>query len=536
MTPVPRAWAGSLRPALSACGRARISSEVFELRTTARAWTALMNVLSSLNHEGWKRAGVSGCPTYLHPISFFFFRVRGQTYHNLLGSSLLRAPLFFFFLFWVDVRPTYTPFLFFFESEVRHIIIFLGPLCFVHLSFFSFCLPFLIHVMVSLTLMNVLSLVKPEGLRSPIFLTNHPFFFPQRHSSQYFCGLILSSFLLFFTFFFYMCVIHKCPYCCFLLADVLIVCLFVCLFVQLHATIMNTRYRKTQNQEQERDDRAAQRRHRQSFDASAILSRYSNIDLGQHRVEGVHLSERGKFGKDGYYHKVAAISFPWIPSFCHLTPLPIIIIINTLKCTSIFFSLRLFLLLKKLNKCQQIGTFLASSEKVTKSLEILWQIDPLIQRLLEKFQQKPDSENEGRSIGKYLGTGSGSGRLKRQAPAVFEVSNFLLYIPGLLCHSSISKDHQERKKIYAYTKKCWSFPQKEPMTWSLIRLVLLTAFNFWIHLWRDREAFFPQIQSKKMSQGSMPEMKGFLFLLRSIPVSDIFFEFAFSSTVLFIIY
>ncbi len=90
MTPVPRAWAGSSRPALLACGaRAQISPEVFELLPLARAWTALMNVLSSLNHEGWQRAGASGCPTYLSLSLFFVLTFDASSSSFSLGLLLV---------------------------------------------------------------------------------------------------------------------------------------------------------------------------------------------------------------------------------------------------------------------------------------------------------------------------------------------------------------------------------------------------------------------------------------------------------------
>ncbi|KAG2486288.1 hypothetical protein HYH03_014993 [Edaphochlamys debaryana] len=73
--------------------------------------------------------------------------------------------------------------------------------------------------------------------------------------------------------------------------------------VKLHATIINTRYRK-------RTDGAGAggsagggggRPERQPFDGRALLQEHGRLDLGIHTIEALHLSQRGAYGEDGYY-------------------------------------------------------------------------------------------------------------------------------------------------------------------------------------------------------------------------------------------
>jgi hypothetical protein len=42
-----------------------------------------------------------------------------------------------------------------------------------------------------------------------------------------------------------------------------------------------------------------------------MLRKYGNFDFGQHRLPGIHLSERGRTAADtGFYHCVSSINFP----------------------------------------------------------------------------------------------------------------------------------------------------------------------------------------------------------------------------------
>lgn len=74
--------------------------------------------------------------------------------------------------------------------------------------------------------------------------------------------------------------------------------------IKLHATLINTRHRRASGE-------PGQREARRTFDATELLQKYGNVDFGQHRLNGIHLSERGHFSKEtGYYHCVSSLSFP----------------------------------------------------------------------------------------------------------------------------------------------------------------------------------------------------------------------------------
>jgi len=47
-----------------------------------------------------------------------------------------------------------------------------------------------------------------------------------------------------------------------------------------------------------------------AFDARGILEKYGSKDFGEHKLECIHLSQRGKFDTSGYYHCVDKINFP----------------------------------------------------------------------------------------------------------------------------------------------------------------------------------------------------------------------------------
>eukprot|EP01112_Ceratiomyxa_fruticulosa_P016327 TRINITY_DN4916_c0_g1_i3.p1 TRINITY_DN4916_c0_g1~~TRINITY_DN4916_c0_g1_i3.p1 ORF type:complete len:371 (+),score=67.79 TRINITY_DN4916_c0_g1_i3:152-1264(+) len=70
--------------------------------------------------------------------------------------------------------------------------------------------------------------------------------------------------------------------------------------VKLHATLLNTRFRT-----QDEDNQS-----RQTFDASGILSNYGNISLGSYKIPALHLSQRGVYDLNGFYHSVATVAFP----------------------------------------------------------------------------------------------------------------------------------------------------------------------------------------------------------------------------------
>ena len=47
-----------------------------------------------------------------------------------------------------------------------------------------------------------------------------------------------------------------------------------------------------------------------AFDARGILEKYGSKDFGEHKLECIHLSQRGKFDTSGYYHCIDKINFP----------------------------------------------------------------------------------------------------------------------------------------------------------------------------------------------------------------------------------
>ncbi|GAB4816249.1 hypothetical protein N2152v2_003295 [Parachlorella kessleri] len=84
--------------------------------------------------------------------------------------------------------------------------------------------------------------------------------------------------------------------------------------VKLHATVLNTRYRRpapgAAGQPQQQRDRQQQgqqaqqgrpRIDRQPFDGRLLLEKYGDIDFGLVTLPAVHLGQRGKYGADGFY-------------------------------------------------------------------------------------------------------------------------------------------------------------------------------------------------------------------------------------------
>lgn len=70
--------------------------------------------------------------------------------------------------------------------------------------------------------------------------------------------------------------------------------------VKLHATLINTLFRKESGDVGDKNDQGESR---ESFDARPVLEKWSNIELGLAVIQEVHLSQRraGKRTKEGYY-------------------------------------------------------------------------------------------------------------------------------------------------------------------------------------------------------------------------------------------
>ncbi|XP_055339530.1 activating signal cointegrator 1 complex subunit 1-like isoform X2 [Paramacrobiotus metropolitanus] len=69
-------------------------------------------------------------------------------------------------------------------------------------------------------------------------------------------------------------------------------------FVKLHATLMNSRFRKG---EEVGEDDAGGNMKRKAFDASGILQQFGAFDFGECELAEVHLSQRYSSGEDGFY-------------------------------------------------------------------------------------------------------------------------------------------------------------------------------------------------------------------------------------------
>eukprot|EP01025_Chloroclados_australasicus_P064066 TRINITY_DN8512_c2_g1_i2.p1 TRINITY_DN8512_c2_g1~~TRINITY_DN8512_c2_g1_i2.p1 ORF type:complete len:369 (+),score=69.33 TRINITY_DN8512_c2_g1_i2:120-1226(+) len=65
--------------------------------------------------------------------------------------------------------------------------------------------------------------------------------------------------------------------------------------VKMHVTVINTRYRRGQKEDGDRK--------RIPFDGRNLLQQYTDVDLGEHFVTTLHLSQRGKYDeKSGYFY------------------------------------------------------------------------------------------------------------------------------------------------------------------------------------------------------------------------------------------
>ena len=75
--------------------------------------------------------------------------------------------------------------------------------------------------------------------------------------------------------------------------------------VKLHATLLNTLFRRDQGDLGDRD-----RKERESFDARALLDRFSELSLGRVSLTELHLSQRraGRRTNSGYYLPSAVLS------------------------------------------------------------------------------------------------------------------------------------------------------------------------------------------------------------------------------------
>lgn len=86
--------------------------------------------------------------------------------------------------------------------------------------------------------------------------------------------------------------------------------------VKLHATVINTRYRKRGGggggrPEGQAAAGAQQREQRQPFDGRGLLQLHAAVDLGTVRLPAVHLSQRGKYDTEtGFYWCADSLPLP----------------------------------------------------------------------------------------------------------------------------------------------------------------------------------------------------------------------------------
>ncbi|KAF3643996.1 putative activating signal cointegrator 1 complex subunit 1-like isoform X2 [Capsicum annuum] len=76
--------------------------------------------------------------------------------------------------------------------------------------------------------------------------------------------------------------------------------LLTSILIQLHATIMNARYRKSKKSSEKTDP----------FDARAIFAQHGSEEWGECLIREVHLSKRFVYDINGYFHCCASIPFP----------------------------------------------------------------------------------------------------------------------------------------------------------------------------------------------------------------------------------
>ena len=94
-----------------------------------------------------------------------------------------------------------------------------------------------------------------------------------------------------------------------------------CRDIKLHATVLNTRHRWQTHGNQGNNTQGAragegpqqqqQRQHYQErtpFDGRWLLANFGDLDLGVQNISQIHLSQRGKYADDGYYHAIDTMS------------------------------------------------------------------------------------------------------------------------------------------------------------------------------------------------------------------------------------
>jgi activating signal cointegrator complex subunit 1 len=71
--------------------------------------------------------------------------------------------------------------------------------------------------------------------------------------------------------------------------------------VKVHATLLNSRYKNA--------DKNARSGARETFDATSLLRDRKDVPLGSGPIEGIHLSQRGKYQGNGYFFCESSVAF-----------------------------------------------------------------------------------------------------------------------------------------------------------------------------------------------------------------------------------
>eukprot|EP01023_Acetabularia_acetabulum_P067316 TRINITY_DN9255_c0_g1_i1.p1 TRINITY_DN9255_c0_g1~~TRINITY_DN9255_c0_g1_i1.p1 ORF type:complete len:401 (+),score=67.35 TRINITY_DN9255_c0_g1_i1:85-1203(+) len=73
--------------------------------------------------------------------------------------------------------------------------------------------------------------------------------------------------------------------------------------VKMHVTVINTRYRRGKKQGEGEMEEGQQQR--TAFDGRKLIEGYTDVDLGEHQISTLHLSQRGKYDEQsGYFYCV----------------------------------------------------------------------------------------------------------------------------------------------------------------------------------------------------------------------------------------
>ncbi|GFS24023.1 activating signal cointegrator 1 complex subunit 1 [Elysia marginata] len=80
--------------------------------------------------------------------------------------------------------------------------------------------------------------------------------------------------------------------------------------VKLHATVMNTLFRKEPSDSESPRLARGQRKTRESFDARSVLKHFKDYEFGSLTIPNIHLSQRFSTGQDLYYQCVAMAALP----------------------------------------------------------------------------------------------------------------------------------------------------------------------------------------------------------------------------------